>query len=145
MEVLVLGTSFNITAYPDEPTVSTTLTEGAVHVTNGDAGQLLHPGQQVVADDKGGLVLQPGVDLQKIVAWKDDVFLFKGDELPVIMRQLSRWYDIEVHFDGNVSDHYTGRISRQVNISQVLKMLQAAGGVKFSVQEKEVRVLPSAM
>ena len=67
------------------------------------------------------------------------------DELPAIMKQLSRWYDIEVHFEGNVSDHYTGRISRQVNISQVLKMLQAAGGVKFSVQEKEVKVLPSAM
>ena len=85
------------------------------------------------------------MDVQKSIAWKNDVFLFKGDELPAIMKQLSRWYDIEVHFDGTVSDHYTGKISRQVNISQVLKMLQAAGGVKFSVQDKEVKVWPAAM
>ena len=145
LEVQVLGTSFNITAYPDEATVSTTLTEGSVNVINSHGARLMTPGQQLVSTGNGGMELNPGVDVQKVIAWKDDVFLFKKDELPAIMKQLSRWYDIEVHFDGNVSDHYTGKISRQVNISQVLKMLQAAGGVKFSVQEKEVRVLPSAM
>jgi ferric-dicitrate binding protein FerR (iron transport regulator) len=142
LEIQVLGTSFNITAYSDEDAVSTTLVEGSVKVVSGSGTKLLTPGQQLIAKSDGRLELNPAVDLQKVIAWKEGNFLFRGDELTTIMRQLSRWYDIEVHFDGAVSDHYTGKISRQVNISQVLKMLQAAGGVEFSVQNKEVKVLP---
>ena len=142
LEVQVLGTSFNISAYSDEDAVSTTLVEGSVKVVSGSGAKLLTPGQQLIAKSDGRLELNPAVDLQKVIAWKEGNFLFRGDELTTIMRQLSRWYDIEVHFDGAVSDHYTGKISRQVNISQVLKMLQAAGGVEFSVQNKEVKVLP---
>jgi transmembrane sensor len=142
LEIQVLGTSFNITAYSDEDAVSTTLVEGSVKVVSGSGAKLLTPGQQLIANSNGRLELNPAVDLQKVIAWKEGNFLFRGDELTTIMRQLSRWYDIEVHFDGAVSDHYTGKISRQVNISQVLKMLQAAGGVEFSVQNKEVKVLP---
>jgi len=142
LEIQVLGTSFNISAYNDEDAVSTTLVEGSVKVVSGSAAKLLMPGQQLIAKSDGRLELNPAVDMQKVIAWKEGNFLFRGDELTAIMRQLSRWYDIEVHFDGTVSDHYTGKISRQVNISQVLKMLQAAGGVEFSVQNKEVKVLP---
>ena len=142
LEIQVLGTSFNVTAYNDENEVGTTLIEGSVKVIGGSAARLITPGQQVIAGSDGRLELNPGVDVQKVIAWKDGNFLFRGDELTTIMKQLSRWYDIEVQFDGTVSDHYTGKISRQVNISQVLKMLQAAGGVRFSVQNKEVRVLP---
>ena len=142
LEIQVLGTSFNVTAYNDENEVSTMLIEGSVKVISGSAARLITPGQQVIAGSDGRLELNPGVDVQKVIAWKDGNFLFRGDELTTIMKQLSRWYDIEVQFDGTVSDHYTGKISRQVNISQVLKMLQAAGGVRFSVQNKEVRVLP---
>jgi len=145
LEIQVLGTSFNITAYSDENEISTTLIEGSVRVTSGSAARLIAPGQQLVALHDGRLELNPGVDVQKVIAWKEGNFLFRGDELTTIMKQLSRWYDIEVHFAGTVSDHYTGKISRQVNISQVLKMLQAAGGVSFSVQNKEVRVLPGTM
>lgn len=145
VELQVLGTSFNITAYGDENEVSTTLVDGSVKVISGSATRLVTPGQQIVAKADGRLELNPDVDVQKVIAWKEGNFLFRGDELTAIMKQLSRWYDIEVHFDGTVSDHYTGRISRQVNISQVLKMLQAAGGVSFSVQNKEVRVLPKTM
>jgi ferric-dicitrate binding protein FerR (iron transport regulator) len=114
-------------------------------VINGSAARVINPGEQLVAKGEGRLELNPGVDVQKVIAWKEGNFLFRGDELTTIMKQLSRWYDIEVRFDGTVSDHYTGKISRQVNISQVLKMLQAAGGVSFSVQDKEVRVLPKTM
>ncbi|MBN8854588.1 MAG: hypothetical protein BGO55_21905 [Sphingobacteriales bacterium 50-39] len=144
VEIQVLGTSFNITAYSDDDEISTTLTEGSVKVINGAAAVLMAPGQQMVAKDKGKLEPNPGVDVEKVVAWKDGYFLFHNDDLPTIMKQLSRWYDIEVHFDGTVSGHYTGKISRQVNISQVLNIFQAVGGVKFSVQNKEVSVLPPA-
>jgi len=145
VEIQVLGTSFNISAYNDDDEISTTLTAGSVKVINGPALQLITPGQQLVAKDKGKLELNPGVDVQKVIAWKDGYFLFNNDDLPTIMKQLSRWYDIEVHFDGPVSAHYTGKIGRQVNISQVLNLFQAVGGVRFSVQNKEVRVLPPAM
>ena len=145
LEIQVLGTSFNITAYGDENEMSTTLVEGSVKVISGSDASLIHPGEQLVAKDNGRLQLNPRVDVQKVLAWKEGIFLFRGDELTAIMKQLSRWYDIEVHFDGTVNDHYTGRISRQVNISQVLKMLQAAGGVSFSVQNKEVSVLPKTI
>jgi len=144
VEVQVLGTSFNITAYSDDNEISTTLTEGSVKMINGSASSLIAPGQQLVAKDKGKLEFNAGVDVPKVIAWKDGYFLFNNDDLPTIMKQLSRWYDIEVHFDGTVSAHYTGKISRQVNISQVLNLFQAVGGVKFSVQNKEVRVLPPA-
>ena len=144
VEIQVLGTSFNITAYGDDDEISTTLVDGSVKMINGSAARLIAPGQQLVAKGKEKLELNAGVDVQKVVAWKDGYFLFNEDDLPTIMKQLSRWYDIEVHFDGTVSAHYTGKISRQVNISQVLNLFQAVGGVRFSIQNKEVRVLPPA-
>jgi len=145
VEIQVLGTSFNITAYSDDDEISTTLVDGSVKMINGSAARLIAPGQQLVAKDREKLEFNAGVDVQKVVAWKDGYFLFNNDDLPTIMKQLSRWYDIEVHFDGTVSAHYTGKISRQVNISQVLNLFQAVGGVRFFVQNKEVRVLPPAM
>lgn len=144
-EIQVLGTSFNIMAYNDENAISTTLVEGSVKVVSGPGAKLITPGQQLIAGSDGQLQLVPDADVQKVIAWKDGNFLFRGDELSSIMKQLSRWYDIDVRFDGTLNDHYTGKISRQVNISQVLKMLEAAGGVSFSVQNKEVKVLPKTM
>jgi transmembrane sensor len=145
VQVEVLGTSFNINAYNDEKEVVTTLVQGAVKVKSGQDSLLLHPGMQALSPDNGVIRKETEVDLQKVTAWKDGYFFFKSDELSVIMRQLSRWYDIDIHFDGTVSDHYTGKISRQVNISQVLKMLQAAGGVGFSVNDREVRIAPRGL
>jgi len=142
MNIEVLGTSFNIMAYDDEATSSTTLVDGSVKVATSAGTSLLKPGQQLLAGADGKTSLVADADVQKAIAWKDGNFFFRGDELGDIMKQLARWYDIEVRYDSPVTDHYTGKISRQVNISQVLKMLQAAGGVNFTVDNRQVRVSP---
>jgi len=143
--IQVLGTSFDAMAYGDEPTAAATLIDGSIRVVPGagnPAGQAitLTPGEQSLIGKNPKLVVD--ADVAKATAWKENQFLFKGDDLPSIMKQLARWYDIEVRFEKNINDHYTGKISRDVNISQVLKMLEAAGGVTFSVQGKVVTVLP---
>jgi ferric-dicitrate binding protein FerR (iron transport regulator) len=140
LEIEVLGTSFNVMAYEDDTTISTTLLEGAVRVTKGTAIRTIAPGQQLIAGGEGPMHLATDVDIQKIIAWKNGKFIFYNDDIRNIMKQLTRWYDIDVHFTGEVHDHYSGRISRQVNISQVLKMMEAAGGVSFSVRGKEVKI-----
>ena len=142
LEVEVLGTSFDVMAYDDEESVNTTLVDGSVKVVTPAGASLLKPGQQLMAGANGKTSLVVDADVQKATAWKDGNFLFRGDELGDIMKQLARWYDIDVRYDSPVTDHYTGKISRQVNISQVLKMLEAAGGVNFTVENKEVRVSP---
>ena len=140
LEIEVLGTSFNIMAYYDDSTINTTLLEGAVRVTKGTDTRTITPGQQLIAGAEGSMHLAAEVDVQKTIAWKNGKFIFYNDDIRNIMKQLTRWYDIDVRFTGEVHDHYSGGISRQVNISQVLKMLEAAGGVSFSVQGKEVKI-----
>ncbi|HWK07640.1 MAG TPA: FecR domain-containing protein [Puia sp.] len=139
-EIEVLGTSFNIMAYEDDTVASTTLLEGAVKITKGVTSRTIAPGQQLITGNKGSMRIIPDADVQKIIAWKNGKFIFYNDDIISIMKQLTRWYDIDVRMTGVVHDHYTGRISRQVNISQVLKMMEAAGGVSFSVQGKEVKI-----
>ena len=143
--IQVLGTSFDVMAYGDEPNVHTSLVDGAVRVVTARASTQLAPGQQLITGDDGRQRLVADADIQKAIAWKDGNFMFHEDGLEDIMRQLARWYDIDVHFDMIGNDHYTGKISRQANISQVLKMLEAAGGVSFSVRDKEVKVLHKTM
>lgn len=139
-EIEVLGTSFNIMAYEDDTVSSTTLLEGAVKITKGMTTRTITPGQQLITGNKGSVRIIPDIDVQKTIAWKNGKFIFYNDDIVSIMKQLTRWYDIDVRMTGVVHDHYTGGISRQVNISQVLKMIEAAGGVSFSVQGKEVKI-----
>ena len=139
-EVEVLGTHFNIMAYGDERAVKTTLLEGAINFRNGTAEKKLKPGQQVQLQN-GTLKLEVDVDIDQVVAWKNGLFDFSDDVIPDIMRQLSRWYDIEVAYDGPVPEgHYAGAVRRQSNISEVLKMLELAGDVRFEIQGKKVTV-----
>ena len=144
LQVQVLGTHFNVDAYTEDSSVNTTLLEGAVRVTRGASAQTLSPGQALLAHAQGRLQLVTDANVRKAIAWKNGRFLFQNDDITTITRQLSRWYDIDFQFEGTIADHYTGQISRQVNISRVLKMLEAAGGISFSVDGKVVRVSPAA-
>jgi ferric-dicitrate binding protein FerR (iron transport regulator) len=141
MEVEVLGTHFNIMGYNDEISINTTLIEGAVKVRQGKTTTLLSPFQQAQTNKEGISHVVSDSDVEKAIAWKNGFFDFEDDDISVIMRQLSRWYDVDVHFEGPVSkDHYVGAIRRQSNISKVLDMLQAIGGVRFAVEGKNVTV-----
>ncbi|MNR20527.1 hypothetical protein D3C85_1373740 [compost metagenome] len=122
----MLGTHFNINAYNDESVVKTTLLEGAVNVSNGANSLKLKPGQQALfnlADAK--LRINPDVDVDKEMAWKNDLFAFDNDDLKTIMRQISRWYDLDVVYQGKITDEkYVGEIPRNSNLSEVFKILE---------------------
>jgi hypothetical protein len=126
-EIHVLGTSFNINAYTDEAAVKTTLIDGSVRVSLAGApnSALLIPGQQaLVSGQQQGIEVQ-AADVQQALAWKNGLFNFNNADLPTVMRQLERWYDITVKYEGNIpSFEFRGGMDRKVNLSAVLKFLE---------------------
>lgn len=127
----VLGTSFNVNAYSDENTARTTLLQGAVKVHKGTEAMILKPGQQAVMVNKGGMTKLMNADTELAIAWKNGFFQFDGIGLPELMRQISRWYNLEVRFEGTIPEReFAGKISRDVNLQDVLKALQI-NGVNF--------------
>ncbi|CAL1520167.1 FecR domain-containing protein [Chitinophaga sp. MM2321] len=141
--VRVLGTEFNIHAYPDEPKVVTTLINGRVQVNSQDHTLLLQPGQQAHLTGEGLLSLQPDADIEQVIAWKNGYFRFMKADIHSIMQQLSRWYDVEVHYEKNLKPASFGAvISRNNNISQVLNMLEATGEVHFKIEGRKISVMP---
>ncbi|HTN09190.1 FecR family protein [Agriterribacter sp.] len=141
MEVTVLGTHFNVNAYTDEANTKVTLLEGAIKVNGSGAAKVLRPGEQAQIADK--IVVTANADLEEVMAWKTGKFIFgtKAD-IETIMRQVSRWYDVDIAYEGKVTSHFGGTITRQVNISEVLKILEATGNVKCSVQGQKVIITP---
>jgi transmembrane sensor len=126
-----IGTEFNIAAYPDEHSTTTTLVKGRVKV-----GILsLTPGQQT----NGRTV--SSVNTKRFTAWKDGDFYFDNDPIATVMRQLSRWYNIDVSYEGPVSqDGFNAVISRQKNISVILRGLEKTKGVHFKIEGRRVIV-----
>lgn len=136
-EIKVLGTHFNVMAYPDEPAIKTTLIEGSVKVSKNKLEAILKPGQQVVIGDD--IKVSPGST--EAVAWKDGFTTFKDADLETIMRSVSRWYDIEVRYQGQLKQKlFTGSVSRGANLSEVLNSLQYLGGVHFKIEGKLVTI-----
>jgi transmembrane sensor len=140
VSITVLGTSFDISNYNDEP-IKTTLVGGAVKVTGGNRSVLLKPGQQAKASGED-LQLVAKADTQSIVAWKDGDFRFRGASIDEVMRQLSRWYDIQVVFVGDTPQQaLTAVVSRNLPASQVLKAL-ALSGYHFKVDRNRIEIMP---
>lgn len=141
-EIRVLGTHFNVNCFSDELTVKTTLLEGSVKVmlSNRRMTRILSPGQQSVLLSNTLTVNE--IDPQQAVAWKDGYFRFNNESIQSIMRQLARWYDVEVNFEGQVpSEGLNGKISRFKNISQVLSALEATKTVHFKVEGRRITVM----
>lgn len=143
-EIEVMGTHFNVNAYAEESTLNTTLLEGSVKVKVGSVLEplVLLPGQQAKIFPNGELKRIRDVNLEEVVAWKNGKFYFgESTDMETVMRQIGRWYDIEVEYAGNLSDkHLGGTISRQVNASKVFEMLEMTGIVKFKIVGKKVLV-----
>lgn len=140
MEVEVLGTHFNINGYGDENDVKTTLLEGRVKVSKPGASVLLKPGQQAKSKSSEHISVIDDIDLEQVVAWREGNFHFDNSDLHSIMRQLARWYDIDVQYEADVSTHFGGNISRNVTLSKVLEMLQETGTVNFEIKGRTVIV-----
>jgi len=138
----VLGTHFNINAYPDETEITTTLLEGSVKVSKPSTFQseLLTPGQQArVAAN----IQVSDVDVTGAVAWKNGYFSFSNENIETIMRNISRWYDVDVKYQKNTTrEEFVGSVSRYENVSQVLNMLQLTGSVHFRIEGRRITVMP---
>lgn len=132
-----LGTTFDINAYDDEPNMKTTLISGSVRINHTTT---LKPGQ--VAIQKGTAIKIRDVDTEGATAWKNGYFLFDKEDLPGIMRKISRWYDVDVEYPQgqDISAGFLGSVTRYGNVSKVLHMLETTGDVKFKIEGKKIIV-----
>jgi transmembrane sensor len=168
--VEVLGTQFNINAYNNEGDIKTTLLEGSVKITPAiltapahtwqanycegvnappeacsypsQRAVVLRPGQQAItANNTDSLVIKNVIDTEKVVAWKNGFFQFKDDDLQTVMRQVARWYDLEVVYMGQIpDDKFSGKIERNENLSQVLKILEKTSNLEFIIENKTITI-----
>lgn len=126
-EVAVLGTHFNVMAYQDEAAVKTTLLEGSVKLFRAGATSLLKPGEQGISEGNGKGFLIEQADVSEVMAWKNGYFIFKNAGLPEVMRQISRWYNVEVIYPEKLKDHeFIGEISRSYSLMKILKILETS-------------------
>lgn len=141
-EVVVLGTSFNITAYEGDPSEQTTLINGEVAVETAYRTHYLTPGDQAAVYKDKSVVEK--VDTSPFIAWKEGFILFNEKTLEQIMGDISRWYDIDIHFENERSKQlrFGGTVSRYENVSQVLKRLELTEQVKFRIEERRIVVTP---
>lgn len=138
----VLGTHFNINAYEDEKALITTLLEGSVKFTCGKEEKVLHPGQQAVLNAVTRSFTVREADTYQAVAWKNGQFDFDDKDLPAIMRQISRWYDVDINYQSTYNGAtFGGGISRQLNLSHVLLLLNKSG-VHTRLDNRQLIILP---
>jgi ferric-dicitrate binding protein FerR (iron transport regulator) len=150
--ILVLGTHFNINAYKDEPTINTTLLEGAVRVSkddNKEASQggsgeavTLKPGQQA---QLGGcqILIDKDANTEEVMAWKNGYFSFDGATVEQIMRQVGRWYDLKVVYEGDVkNERFAGSVPRTADAGKLLETLSLTQTVRFELDHGTIYVKP---
>ncbi len=127
-DVTVLGTHFNINAYDDETLVKTTLMEGSIQLTGKNFKTVLQPGQQAQVSKDGNINIRRDEDLEQAIAWKNGMFKLASAPLPEVLRQVSRWYDVEIIYNGEIpSGHLTGKVSRNLNLSEIVKLFEYSG------------------
>jgi transmembrane sensor len=137
--VKVLGTHFNVNTYGDEGTVVTTLLEGSVQVTGNGQSKLLKPGQQALCSSDIKVVT---TNTSEAVAWKDGKFLFRDATIHTIGEQIKRWYDIDVAYEGNITQHFNAEMSRDLPLSKLLDGLEGTMEVNFELKEKKLIIKP---
>lgn len=141
-KIEVLGTHFNISAYSDEENTSTTLLEGSVKVyTNTAETAVLKPNQQAVLNSSNKLAIN-NVQAEDTMAWKNGRFVFNDTDIQSVMRIVSRWYDVEIEYRNGVPNKTVGGdISKFENISQLLEVLEATGGIHFKREGRRIIVM----
>lgn len=143
MDIRVLGTQFNVMAYDDEKNINTTLIEGSVQILKESGTALLEPGQAAILNKGTGKIRIAAADIEEAVAWKNGYFIFSNENIESIMRKVSRWYNVDVDYQGNLNNKdFVGTISRDKNISELLKMLELTGAIHFKVEGRRVTVMP---
>lgn len=137
-----LGTSFNINAYTDEPVIAATLLEGSIKISNSTHSEVLKPGEQAVVRHNQSISLNPDVDIEEAMAWHRGLFKFHDADIEEVMRQLSRWYDVDVSYEGNIpSRKFSGKIYRNQSALKVCDILNYKN-IHFRIEGKKIVVMP---
>lgn len=148
LEIAVLGTHFNINAYHDNPAISTTLVEGQIRLSNGQASKILSPGQQAKVQKKednqqldAAINVVSNVNTDETIAWVNGVFHFNNLTLDQVSKDLERWYDIKVVFQGKIPDtRFMGEMDRGLTLSELRKLL-ADWGIETRMEGRKMIVL----
>ena len=138
--IKVLGTHFNVNAYDDERDIKVTLLEGSVSVGNGAKSSTIKPGEQAQIT-KGNITTKTGIDIEEVMAWKDGHFYFNGADIKTMMRQIEKYYDVEVEYRDNVNYQFYAKIDRQVNVSEFLKKLELTNLIHFKIEGNKITVM----
>lgn len=140
-KVRVYGTKFIVSDYEDEQNrFKISLLEGSVNVSNQDGDIMMSPGQQVIKDSGNHLTFNTNVNMTQETDWINGVFVFDHATVPEIMNRIGRWYNVEITYEGEVSNEtISGIVSRNSDVSEILKLFEGAG-IRFHVDEKEIIV-----
>jgi transmembrane sensor len=139
-QIQVLGTHFNIEAYNDEPVINTTLVEGSVKILYKNKQTLLKPGQVAINNMGADLDVKPA-DIDEAMAWKNGLFIFNNENITTVMKKISRWYDVEVVFKGNMENvNFLGNYSRTKSLASLLKNIQLMEDVNISIEGRRITV-----
>jgi len=138
--VEVLGTHFNVNAYPDEKVTRTTLLEGSVKVLAGEMSSKIKPGEQVQFKDGHLAVTQ--ADTEEAIAWKKGFFYFKDDDIQTVMRQLSRWYDVSVKYEGQIpTREFSGQMNKNITAAQLMHILSIEQ-INYRIEGRTIIIMP---
>lgn len=141
MEVKVLGTHFNVNTYGDEQAIKVTLLEGAVNVSKGNTGALLKPGEQAQVNETGNIKISAKEDLEQVMAWKNGRFYFDGADIKTIMRQVEKWYNVDIVYKDDIPYKLVAKISRNVNASDLFKIFELTDLVHFKIEGNKITVM----
>jgi ferric-dicitrate binding protein FerR (iron transport regulator) len=137
-----IGTHFNINAYNDEPSVNTTLLEGSVKVSTGSQNVTLIPGQQSLLSSMSNKISIKNADIEDVTAWKDGYFAYNKANINTVMRQFARWYNVNVTYEGAIpTTMITGKVHRNVNASQALKILTYLD-IHYRIDRNKIIITP---
>lgn len=143
-KIKVLGTQFNVNAY-NANEVKTTLVEGKVQVTNlSNQSKTIMPGEQAVQNINGNITTTDNINMDAVLAWKNDFFYFEGDNIQNIMNELSRWYNVQVIYQDQIPYTFVAKISRNENISSILKIFELTNLIKFKINGNKITVMQPA-
>lgn len=141
-EIVVTGTHFNVSAYPDDATISTTLLEGGVNIWRGKNKHQLKPGFEALTYRNNEEIKEQVADTENVLAWRNGYFIFDDENVREVMKKVARWYDIEVTFKYRYqTKRFGGTFPKSANVDELLKDLESLGNMRFKRKGKEVVVM----
>jgi transmembrane sensor len=142
VQVRVLGTHFNISAYSDDNQITTTLLEGAVQVTKSNSISFLKPGEQAVISNNSSIIAVSAANIDDAMAWKNGYFIFNDENVTNIMKKVCRWYNVDVEYRGNFSNQqFGGTFYRAKSLTELLQHLEKIGKIHFTISGRRVIVM----